>query len=126
MSAEGPGGDATAPDEPFPTPVPAAPLRELTGQQRRWLRARGHPLRPLAHVGGAGVTAGVISAIDRALCDHELVKVRLHQPADRHEAATALARSVAAHLCGVVGHTVLLYRPRPDGPRIVPPLRAPA
>ncbi len=50
---------------------------ELDGFQRKQLRKLAHSLRPAVAVGEAGVTAGVIGAIDVALGDHELIKVRL-------------------------------------------------
>ena len=52
-----------------------------------------------------------------ALLDHELVKVRLHAPDDKKAAAQNLAERTGAHLCGLVGHTVILYRPHPENPR---------
>jgi RNA-binding protein len=95
----------------------------LSGAQKRALRARAHALRPLAHVGEAGLSEGVVAAVDRALADHELVKVRLHQPEDKKRDARALADATGAALCGLVGHTAILYRPDPETPRIVPPSR---
>jgi putative YhbY family RNA-binding protein len=63
----------------------------LEGFQRRYLRGLANPLRPIVHVGAAGVTESVIAATDQALADHELVKVRLHEPEDKHAMADELA-----------------------------------
>jgi len=98
--------------------------RPLEGFQRRHLRGLANPLRPLVHVGAAGVTENVIAATDRALADHELVKVRLHEPEDKHAMAEALAEGTGAHLAGVIGHTVILYRRNAERPRIQLPTRA--
>jgi RNA-binding protein len=65
----------------------------------------------------------VAGAIEAALRDHELIKVRLQTPADKHALAAALAERAHAELCGVVGHTVILYRRNPDRPRIRVPER---
>ena len=100
------------------------PAPTLQGFQKRALRARAHGLSPSALVGGAGLTEGVVVAVDAALRDHELVKVRMHQPPDKKALARALAEATGAALCGLVGHTAILYRPDPDEPRIVPPERA--
>lgn len=94
----------------------AAP--ELQGRQRKHLRSLAHPLKPLVHVGESGISQGVVEAVDQALRDHELVKVRLHEPEDKKATARALADASDAALCGVVGHTVILYRPHPDDPTI--------
>lgn len=93
----------------------------LTGKQRRALRGMAHGLRPVVHVGQSGLSDGVIAELEGALDHHELVKVRLHLPEDKKAAATALAERVNAHLCGVVGHTVILFRRNPEEPKLVLP-----
>jgi RNA-binding protein len=98
----------------------------LEGFQRRFLRAQAHTLRPVVQVGEAGVSDAVVATLDEALADHELVKVRLSRPPDKQAAARELAERSGAALCGVVGHTVILYRPHPERPRITLPQRAPA
>ncbi len=112
------------PDEPRIEPTRTGQLTgQLTGQQRRFLRAKAHPQKPLVHVGGGGISPAVVAATDAVLADHELVKVRLHEPDDKKAAARQLAEATGAHLCGLVGHTVILYRPRPEDPEIVLPTR---
>ena len=96
---------------------------ELAGYQRRFLRGQAHPLRPLVHVGEGGLSESLLGALDEALRDHELVKVRLREPADKRTAAQELAAASRSALCGVVGHTVILYRPHPDQRRIELPTR---
>lgn len=108
---------------PSPTSPDRPPAPDLNGAQRRFLRARANPLRALVHVGASGVTPGVIEAVDRALLDHELIKVRLHEPEDKDAMAEAIAASVGAALAGVVGHTAILFRPHPEQPRIALPVR---
>ena len=98
----------------------------LTGKQRRHLRALGHELARVAQVGKGGVSAAVIAAVDRALADHELVKIKLLESldVDREEAAGLLATGTRAEVAQVLGRTVLLYRPDPDEPRIKLPKAA--
>lgn len=102
----------TTPDE---TPTPP----ELTSRQRKQLRGRAHPLEPIVQVGNAGVTDAVLRSVDQALTDHELVKVRLRSPEDKKGDAERLAEGTGSALCGLVGHTVILYRPHPEKPTIV-------
>jgi len=83
-----------------------------------------HKLEPVVHVGHAGVSDGVVRAVEQALLDHELIKVRLHEPADKKAEAEALAVATGSALCGLVGHTVILYRPHPDKPQIRIPARS--
>jgi RNA-binding protein len=92
----------------------------LTGKQRRYLRGLGHPLAPVAQLGKAGITDAFVDAVDRALADHELIKVKLLDtaPLDRHEAAEALAARTSSEVAQVLGHTILLYRARAEEPEI--------
>ncbi len=104
---------------PSAVPTPDRPTPQLTPRQRKALRGRAHPLQPLVLVGHAGIDDRVLRSVDDALAAHELVKVRLHEPEDKRAAATALAAGTGAALCGLVGHTVILYRPHPEHPTIV-------
>ncbi len=99
-------------------------LPALAGHQRRYLRGLAHALKPTVHVGEAGVTDAVAGALEDALERHELVKVRLHQPSAKKAAAAELAQRTESHLCGVVGHTVILYRRHPETPKIELPQRS--
>ena len=92
----------------------------LDGKKRRKLRALGHHLAAVVHVGQEGVTAGVLTALEQALWDHELVKVKLASDDrdTRREQAGALATETGAVVAQVLGRTVLLYKPNPDQPRI--------
>ncbi|CAG0961167.1 RNA-binding protein [Myxococcaceae bacterium] len=98
-----------------------SPGAALDGRQRRFLRALAQPRRAVVQVGGAGITPGVVAAVGAALLEHELVKVRFHEPDDKRGSAAAIAEACDAHLCGVVGHTVILYRRHPETPRIALP-----
>jgi RNA-binding protein len=91
----------------------------LTGKQRRKLRAMGHHLDPVVIVGASGVTAGVVTAVDQALHDHELIKVKVAEgPEDRHEAAEHLAGETDSEIAQVLGRTVLLFRKRKEKSKI--------
>src|SRR4029453_10692573 len=97
--------------------VAAAP--QLTSRQRKALRGRAHGLQPVVIVGQAGGDARVLRSVDEALTAHELIKVRLHEPEDKRGDAGAMASGTGSALCGLVGHTVILYRPHPEHPTIV-------
>src|SRR4051812_46941143 len=85
----------------------------LSGKQRRALRAQGHHLQPIVQVGQQGVTPAVIQAVDQALADHELVKVRLGDDrAQRAKDAAALASETKSEVAQELGHTALLFRRR--------------
>ncbi|RMD78865.1 MAG: ribosome assembly RNA-binding protein YhbY [Gammaproteobacteria bacterium] len=97
---------------------------ELSERQKRYLRALGHRLQPVVRLGAAGASEAVVQELDRALAHHELLKVKV-RAADRRQRDALLARlceATGAALVLRIGHTALLYRPRPEDPRIkLPP-----
>lgn len=100
----------------------------LTGKQRRHLRALGHELKPIVQVGKGGIDDGLVAALDQALTDHELVKLKLGDAAglERNAAADELAQKTRSEVAQVMGNTVLLYRAHPDEPQIKLPKAKPS
>ncbi|MEM9189556.1 MAG: ribosome assembly RNA-binding protein YhbY [Myxococcota bacterium] len=95
--------------------------KPLSGAQRRKLRSLAHHLQPVVLVGHKGVTGDLLKAVDRALLDHELIKIKLLEscPIDRKEVGSSLAGPLSAHDVGVVGRVQILYRAHPKDPQIV-------
>ena len=44
--------------------------------QKKYLRGLAHGLKPLVFVGQKGVTPALVDALNQALSDHELIKVK--------------------------------------------------
>jgi len=88
-------------------------MSELTGKQKRHLKALGQSLRAGVIVGREGLTEGTVSAAGAALQRRELLKIRMPpgRSAARKALAEALAGAVGGACVGVVGRTALLYRP---------------
>jgi RNA-binding protein len=95
----------------------------LSEKQKKHLRRLAHPLSPLVLVGQAGLTDGVVNELDRALTDHELVKVaaRVGERASRDAALTLLAARTRAELVHRVGHVGVFYRRSPALAKILLP-----
>jgi RNA-binding protein len=95
----------------------------LTGAAARQLRALAHHLDPVVQVGKGGVTKTVVTAISKALHDHELIKVKVlsEAPVDRKIAAGQIASQAVADVVQVIGRIVILYKPRPKKPTIKVP-----
>jgi len=87
------------------------------------LRGLGHDLKAIVQIGKGGIDDGVVSAVDRALLDHELIKIRLGENAEieRHAAARELAGRTSSEVAQVLGRTLLLYRARAEDPEITLP-----
>lgn len=95
----------------------------LTGKQSRHLRALGHHLEPIVQLGKGGLTESIQKAVDIALRDHELVKLRIGTecPDDRHVIAETLGKALFAEVAQVLGRTVLLFRRHAKKPVILFP-----
>ena len=87
----------------------------LNGKQRRALRAKGHHLEPVVIVGQSGVTEGLLSAVEQALKDHELIKVKINEgPETRQEAAARIAEGTGSELAQLLGRTALFFKKRKE------------
>jgi RNA-binding protein len=95
----------------------------LSDAQRKHLRRLGHDRDPIVLVGQGGISPNLVSELDRALHDHELVKVRARvgDRDQRDEILDELARATGAELVQRIGHVALYYRPRQDRPGILLP-----
>ena len=87
----------------------------LSQAQKKAFRSIGHHLSPLVTVADNGITEGVIGELERALNDHELVKVKI--AVGERDARNALAEQLAsdsgADLVQTIGKMALLYRHNP-------------
>ncbi len=74
-------------------------------------------------IGQAGISPTVIAELERALNDHELVKVkaRVGDRDARAEILTTLAASTRSELVQRVGNVALFYRRHRSKPEIVLP-----
>jgi RNA-binding protein len=93
----------------------------LKASQKKNLRARAHHLKPLVTVADKGLSESVVAEIERALFDHELVKIKLR--ADREQRKTwagDIARLCGAELIQAIGQTACFYKRHPDKPVIDP------
>jgi RNA-binding protein len=96
---------------------------QLSERQRRHLKGLAHPLKPVILMGNAGLTDAVVAETQRALHDHELIKVRLpgQDREERDAALAALAERTQSTMVTRIGHVAVLYRAHPKLPRIVLP-----
>ncbi|QQD17714.1 ribosome assembly RNA-binding protein YhbY [Spongiibacter nanhainus] len=93
----------------------------LTASDKKQLRSIGHKLHPIVTLGDKGLSEGVAQELERALEDHELIKVKVNagDPGERRELIDALCEGAGAELVQAIGKIALLYRPakKPD-PRL--------
>ena len=78
----------------------------------RQLRAIGHKLKPVVIIGSGGLSEGVLAELNRALNDHELIKVKIGSD-DRDERAELIEKMAGdcdAEVIQKIGKTALLLR----------------
>ena len=79
----------------------------------RRFRAIGHSLKTIITIASNGISKNVMAEINRALDDHELIKIRVHE-ADRKARDLAFARIVKqskGRLIQSIGNVALIYKP---------------
>lgn len=87
----------------------------LTPEQKKQYKSIGHHLKPVLTVADNGLTEGVIAELERALGDHELIKVKFNiiEREDRLETIGALCKAGKAEHVQTIGKMALLYRKNP-------------
>jgi len=90
-----------------------AETADLTGKQRRHLRALAVRLKATVQVGHEGLSERVLASLEAEFGHRELVKVSVNANAEApaRELAMDLARAAGAHWVQTLGRTVVLYRP---------------
>lgn len=87
----------------------------LTQEQKKQFKSIGHHLKPVLIVADNGLTEGVLAELERALSDHELIKVQLRiiEREDRLAAISELCKAGKAETVQVIGKMALIYRKNP-------------
>ena len=88
----------------------------LTESQKKYLRGRGHQLKPIITVGNAGLSESVLAEFETTLAHHELIKVKVRSGDRdvRDEIIKQLCDNQSAILVQRIGNIALLYRANPD------------
>ncbi len=96
---------------------------KLSEPQKKFLRGRGHSLKPVLTVGDAGLSESLLKEFDSTIRHHELIKVRVRAPqrSERDKLIDDLCVRGPAFLISRIGNVALLYRFNTDKPRIVLP-----
>lgn len=93
---------------------------DRTNAQRKFLRGMGQTLQPVVYVGARGAIRSVVNAVSEQLEIHELIKIRVHESAGMttEVAALWLRGETGADIVQILGHVLVLYKPRKEKPTI--------
>jgi len=81
-------------------------------ERKKQFRSLGHNLKPIVTIGDNGLSEGVLSELNRALDDHELIKVKL-AIADREDRQTItdeVRKLPKVEVVQQIGKVLLLFR----------------
>lgn len=87
----------------------------LNAADRKQYRTLGHGLKPVVTIANHGLSEGVLKELERALDDHELIKIRVIS-GDRHARKSLIDALIGATGCTLVqqvGQIALLLRRNP-------------
>jgi RNA-binding protein len=84
----------------------------LTNEQKKHYKTIGHSLKPVVTVAGNGLSDAVIAEMERALNDHELIKVKLSiaDRESRKQAIDYISDQTGALVVQEIGKVVLIFR----------------
>lgn len=84
----------------------------LTPKTKQALKARAHALKPVVLIGNQGLTPAVSKEIDRALTDHELIKIRVasNDRELRRALISEIVEAQKAELVQLIGNVGVLFR----------------
>ena len=84
----------------------------LTGKQKNYLRGVAHSMNPVVMIGGKGLTDAVLSEIELALDQHELIKIKLPSNSKAEKAAliAQISTATSSEPVQIIGRIGVLYR----------------
>ena len=88
----------------------------LTGKQKRYLRSLASTQSATFRVGKEGVSDNMIIGIRQGLEANEIVKVKVldNCTQELNEVALDLSAGTKSDIVQIIGHTIILYRPRKE------------
>jgi RNA-binding protein len=93
----------------------------LKAAQMKNLRSQAHHLKPVVTVADKGLSESVVAEIERALNDHELIKVKLRSDREKRKEWTLdIATRCKAELVHSIGQVACFYRKNEEKPVVKP------
>lgn len=88
----------------------------LTSKQRRELKALAHNINPVVTIGKTGLSASVMSELEKGLLSHELIKVKIQidDRETRKELFEAICQQLDAAPVQQIGKILVIYRLKPE------------
>lgn len=86
-------------------------MEKMKGPEKKRLQKMAHNLEPVARIGQKGITENLISAIDKSLDDHELIKIKFVDFKEEKRAMLSeIVEKTGGSLVELIGNVAILYR----------------
>jgi RNA-binding protein len=87
----------------------------LTNSVKRQYKSIGHHLNPIVIISENGLTEGVLQELERAINDHELIKIKIaiNDRDDRAEIINETCSALQAEKVQTIGKMLILFRKNP-------------
>ena len=84
----------------------------ISNGDKKYYRRLGHKLKPVVTIASKGLSDTVVAEIDRALSDHELIKIKFAagDRESRRAISDEICRSLKCELAQSIGHVSLVFR----------------
>ncbi|MBL4881295.1 MAG: YhbY family RNA-binding protein [Oleispira sp.] len=87
----------------------------ISAEQKKAMRSIGHNLNPVVTIAGNGLSETVLDELNRALDDHELIKVKIAigERDMRAQAIDEMVKETKSELIQKIGKVALIVRRNP-------------
>ncbi|MBC8493948.1 MAG: ribosome assembly RNA-binding protein YhbY [Candidatus Thioglobus sp.] len=98
-------------------------MTKLTNNQKKFLRSKGHSLKPVVMMGQHGLSEGVLAELESSLETHELLKIKVRgdDREDKQRIINEIINITGAHLVQVIGNIMVIYRAFDKDPQLILP-----
>jgi RNA-binding protein len=99
---------------------------KLNSKDKAYLKGLGHHIKAFLQIGKDGISEAFISNLEAELEHHELIKIKIldNAPGDKKSFSLPIEKAVNCSVVGLIGKTLLLYKPFKEEPQIKLPRSA--
>lgn len=93
---------------------------KLNETQKKYLRDKGHLLKPIITISNQGLSQPLIDEYESTITHHELIKIRIrnHDRESKNIIFNQLCEQTSAQLVGKIGNIALVYRLNKENQKI--------
>ena len=86
-------------------------MKTLSNTLKNRLKKLAHKLKPVVQIGQKGITDTLLQAVDNALEDHELIKVKFIDFKDeKFDLIEKVVQATNSALVDIIGNIAIIYR----------------